>query len=92
MADNDRRSEAVPGAVAEPTGAAPTRKRVRLQITVHPLTEVRLATFSERFRLTYGRMIDKWVAAVDTAYQQGRRVCIDGRPCKLDLTDLPEVW
>lgn len=68
------------------------RKRVRLQLTVHPKTDARLGLLSERFASNKGRIVDKLVECLAAAYGHGRQYCITGKPCKVDLTDLPDVF
>lgn len=69
-----------------------TRKRQRMQITVHPRTEVRLNALADRFATSNGRIVDKLVECLDAAYAHSKQYCITGKPCKVDLTDLPEVF
>jgi hypothetical protein len=69
-----------------------TRKRVRLQLTVHPLTDQRLDALAVRFASNKGRLVDKLVEVLHAAYNTGRQHCISGKPCKVDLTDLPTVY
>ena len=68
------------------------RNRVRLQLTVHPLTESRLEALSAQFATNKGRLVDKLVECLACAYREGRQRCITGQPCKVDLTNLPEVF
>ena len=72
--------------------ACVTRKRVRLQLTVHPLTDQRLEALAARFASNKGRLVDKLVECLHAAYNSGRQHCISGKPCKVDLTDLPTVY
>jgi hypothetical protein len=72
--------------------AAVTRKRLRLQLTVHPLTDQRLNALCDRFATNKGRLVDKLVECLHAAYNTGRQHCITGKPCKVDLTDLPQVF
>jgi hypothetical protein len=69
-----------------------TRKRVRLQLTVHPLTDQRLDSLCVRFASNKGRVVDKLVECLHAAYLHNRQYCISGKPCKVDLTDLPDVF
>lgn len=69
-----------------------TRKRVRLQLTVHPLTDERLEALCARFASNKGRVVDKLVECLAAAYKGGKQYCITGRPCKIELTDLPDVF
>lgn len=69
-----------------------TRKRVRLQLTVHPLTDQRLDELASKFASNKGRLVDKLVECLSAAYATGRQHCISGKPCKVDLTDLPTVY
>ena len=78
--------------MAQDTGAAVTRKRVRLQLTVHPLTDQRLNALCDRFATHKGRLVDKLVECLHAAYNSNRQYCITGKPCKIDLRDLPEVF
>ena len=69
-----------------------TRKRTRLQLTVHPLTDQRLDALCARFASSKGRIVDKLVECLHAAYNKNRQYCISGKPCKVDLTDLPDVF
>ena len=68
------------------------RKRVRLQLTVHPKTDARLGLLADRFASNKGRLVDKLVECLAAAYSCGKQHCITGKPCKIDLTDLPDVY
>lgn len=68
------------------------RKRVRLQLTVHPKTDARLGLLAERFASNKGRLVDKLVECLAAAYASGKQHCISGKACKIDLTDLPDVF
>ena len=77
----------------EPTAPpAMTRKRVRLELTVHPLTDQRLAALCARFASNKGRVVDKLVECLHAAYEHKKQYCITGKPCKIELTDLPDVF
>jgi hypothetical protein len=78
--------------MAEDGQACVTRKRVRLQLTVHPLTDQRLEELAAQFASNKGRLVDKLVECLHAAYKTGRQHCISGKPCKVDLTDLPTVY
>jgi malonyl CoA-acyl carrier protein transacylase len=78
--------------MAEDGQAAVTRKRLRLQLTVHPLTDQRLNALCDRFATNKGRLVDKLVECLHAAYLARRQYCITGKPCKVDLTDLPDVF
>ena len=78
--------------MAEVEGGAVTRKRVRLQLTVHPLTDQRLEALCVRFASNKGRVVDKLVECLHAAYNARKQYCITGRPCKIELTDLPDVF
>jgi len=69
-----------------------SRKRVRLQLTVHPKTDARLGLLSDRFASNKGRIVDKLVECLAAAYSARKQYCITGKPCKVDLTDLPDVF
>ena len=69
-----------------------TRKRVRLELTVHPLTDQRLADLCAKFASNKGRVVDKLVECLHASYSAGKQYCVSGRPCKWDLTDLPDVF
>lgn len=69
-----------------------TRKRVRLQLTVHPLTDQRLEALCATFASNKGRVVDKLVECLHAAYLHKKQYCITGRPCKIELTDLPDVF
>lgn len=66
--------------------------RVRLQVTVHPKTDERMRALCDRFTTSKGRLIDKLVECLDASYSAGKQYCITGRPCKIELTDLPSVF
>jgi hypothetical protein len=70
----------------------PNRKRVRLQLTVHPATDARLGLLAERFASNKGRIVDKLVECLAAAYSDKKQHCITGQPCKVDLANLPEVF
>jgi len=74
------------------TGAAMVRKRIRLQLTVHPLTDQRLMQLADQMATNKGRLVDKLVECLAAAYSSGRQHCITGKPCKIDLIDLPTVF
>jgi hypothetical protein len=78
--------------MSEDSTAAVIRQRQRIQLTVHPRTVVRLEALCEKFATNKGRIVDKLVECLDQAYRTGRQYCISGKPCKVDLTDLPEVY
>jgi hypothetical protein len=78
--------------MSEDSTAAVIRHRQRIQLTVHPRTVVRLEALCERFATHKGRIVDKLIECLDQAYKTGRQHCISGKPCKVDLTDLPEVY
>jgi len=46
----------------------------------------------ERFTTSKGRLVDKLVECLDAAYTAQKQYCITGRPCKIELTDLPAVF
>lgn len=76
----------------EDSQPAVIRQRQRIQLTVHPRTVVRLEELCVRFATNKGRIVDKLIECLDAAYRTGRQHCISGKPCKVDLTDLPEVF
>jgi len=45
-----------------------------------------------QFTSTKGRVIDKLVECLYSAYQHKKQFCVTGRPCKIELTDLPDVF
>jgi len=67
------------------------RWRLRATISVHPSTLVALDDLCEKFRTNRGRLLDKLVETVHTAYSDGRMRCITGGLCTLNRTDLPKV-
>jgi len=67
------------------------RWRLRATISVHPSTLVALDALCEKFRTNRGRLIDKMVETVHTAYADGRMRCFTGGLCTLNRTDLPKV-
>jgi hypothetical protein len=76
----------------ESSQPAVIRQRQRIQLTVHPRTVVRLEAMCLKFATNKGRIVDKLIECLDQAYRTGRQHCISGKPCKVDLTDLPEVF
>lgn len=78
--------------MAEVVTPAMTRKRVRLELTVHPLTDQRLEALCAQFASNKGRVVDKLVECLHAAYLHKKQYCISGRPCKIELTDLPDVF
>lgn len=78
--------------MAESATPAVTRKRVRLELTVHPLTDQRLAALCDRFASNKGRVVDKLVECLYQAYEHQHQFCITGKPCKIELKDLPDVY
>lgn len=78
--------------MSDESQAAPIRQRQRIQLTVHPRTVVRLEELCDRFATHKGRIVDKLVECLDQAYKTHKQHCISGKPCKVDLTDLPEVF
>lgn len=78
--------------MADNEQAAVIRQRQRIQLTVHPRTVVRLEALCVKFATNKGRIVDKLIECLDAAYRTGRQHCISGKPCKVDLTDLPEVF
>jgi len=69
----------------------PRRWRLRATISVHPSTLVALDALCEQMRTNRGRLIDKIVESVSSAYKDKRLRCITGGLCTLNRTDLPEV-
>lgn len=69
-----------------------SRKRVRLQLTVNPKTDMRLGILADKFTTNKGRLVDKLVEVLAASYSSGKQHCVSGRPCKIDLTDLPDVY
>ena len=67
------------------------RWRLRATISVHPSTLARLDALCERFRTNRGRLIDKLVEGVDSAYKDGLMRCVTGGLCTINRKDLPEV-
>jgi hypothetical protein len=78
--------------MTEDSQPAVIRQRQRIQLTVHPRTVVRLESLCDKFATNKGRIVDKLIECLDQAYKTGRQHCISGKPCKVDLTDLPEVF
>jgi len=67
------------------------RWRLRATISVHPETLRALDALCEQQRTSRGRLIDKLVETVHTAYADGRMRCITGGLCTLNRADLPKV-
>lgn len=63
-----------------------------MQVTVHPKTDARLTELCRRFETSKGRLMDKLVECLSAAYSSKKQYCVTGRPCKIELTDLPEVF
>ena len=85
---NDGKVTPVPTPLAE---GPKDRWRLRATISVHPSTLVALDALCEQFRTNRGRLIDKMVETVHTAYSDGRMRCFTGGLCTLNRTDLPKV-
>jgi len=67
------------------------RWRLRATISVHPSTLRSLDELCEQQRTNRGRLIDKLVETVHTAYADGRMRCMTGAVCGMNRTDLPKV-
>jgi hypothetical protein len=65
--------------------------RLRATISVHPTTLRALDELCEKFRTNRGRLMDKLIESVHSAYKDGRMRCITGGICTIARTDLPEV-
>jgi hypothetical protein len=52
---------------------------------------VALDELCEKFRTNRGRLMDKLIESVHSAYKDGRMRCITGGICTIARTDLPEV-
>ena len=84
-------------AITDPTrpvssGLPTTDKwRLRATISVHPTTLRSLDDLCEKFRTNRGRLMDKLIESVYSAYKDGRMRCITGGICTIARTDLPEV-
>jgi len=78
----------------EPTAAVRLpgdRWRLRATISVHPSTLRALDELCNQQRTNRGRLIDKMVETVHSAYADGRMRCVSGGLCTLNRTDLPTV-
>ena len=67
------------------------RWRMRATISVHPSTLRALDDLCDQMRTNRGRLIDKLVETVHSAYADGRMRCVSGGLCTLNRTDLPTV-
>jgi len=81
----------VTGELTPPPRLPGDRWRLRATISVHPSTLVALDALCDQFRTNRGRLIDKMVETVHTAYSDGRMRCFTGGLCTLNRTDLPKV-
>lgn len=70
----------------------PHRIRVHLAVTVHQDTVDRLEELCGRFASTRGRVIDRVIEVLHTAYTSGTVHCIHGQPCSINRKDLPQVF
>lgn len=59
---------------------------------MHPATLDRLENLCGRFETSRGRIVDKLVLALWTAYNTGKLTCVHGQACRIDRTDLPDVF
>jgi len=67
------------------------RWRMRATISVHPSTLRSMDDLCNQMRTNRGRLIDKMVETVHSAYADGRMRCFTGGLCSLNRTDLPTV-
>lgn len=71
------------------------RRRTHLTMTVHPDTDCRLNSLSNRFRLPKGQIVDKLVMALSRCWKGDGSVafltCVNGEACRMARTDVPEV-
>ena len=80
-------------------GAKPGRRplaeearRVHMPVTVTAGTIKRMDELVVRFGATRGRLIDKLVEVLHRSYTRGKLYCIHGETCRIDRTDLPDVY
>lgn len=93
-------AKSVPGAVLPPAGqSTPGRRplpdgarRVHMPITVCAGTLDRMDELCVRFSTTRGRLIDKLVEVLHRSYERGKLYCVHGESCRIDRTDLPDVY
>lgn len=71
------------------------RRRTHLTMTVHPDTDGRLDSLSNRFRLPKGQIVDKLVMALARCWRPNGDVanltCVNGETCRMARIDVPEV-
>lgn len=79
---------AQPGRHPLPDGS----RRIHMPITVAQGTISRMDELCGRFSTTRGRLIDKLVEVLHRSYSRGKCFCISGEACRIDRTDLPEVY
>jgi hypothetical protein len=68
-----------------------THRRQRLTITLHPQTVLYLDELCNRYKVPFGRLIDRLVATCHQAVSSGTQYCILGGKCPISKTDIPEV-
>jgi hypothetical protein len=56
------------------------------------LTDQRLEALCVQFASNKGRVVDKLVECLHAAYLHRKQYCVTGKPCKIELTDLPDVF
>jgi len=85
---NDGKVTPVPTPLAE---GPKDRWRLRATISVHPSTLRSLDDLCNQMRTNRGRLIDKMVETVHSAYADGHMRCFTGGLCTMNRTDLPTV-
>jgi hypothetical protein len=63
-----------------------------MPVTVTAGTIKRMDELVVRFGATRGRLIDKLVEVLHRSYTRGKLYCIHGETCRIDRTDLPDVY
>jgi len=73
-------------------GVTPEARRYHMPVTVAQGTIGRMDELCARFSTTRGRLIDKLVEVLHRSYVKGRVYCVHGDNCRIDRTDLPDVF
>jgi hypothetical protein len=72
-------------------GLIKTHRRQRVTVTLHPQTVLDLEALSEKYKVPWGRLIDRFVASASQAVKAGKQYCIFGGQCPIGKSDIPEV-
>jgi hypothetical protein len=72
-------------------GLIRTHRRQRVTVTLHPQTVLDLEFLSDKYKVPWGRLIDKFVATASLGVKAGKQYCIFGGQCPIGKSDIPEV-